>query len=84
MIVFRTYYIPNNQKQKSPLQLQCIINTTKVMRCFKINKLKGFRITSSCPLRMKIYIEKPYEKLYMINVIDLHIPEQQIIFGVTG
>ena len=44
------------------------------MKCFKINNL--FEITSSCAWRTNIYIEKPNEKLYMINVIDLHMLKQ--------
>ena len=35
-----------------------------------------FKITSSCTWRMNIYTEKPNEKLYMINVIDLHMLKQ--------
>ena len=38
-----------------------------VMNCFKITSLRAWRMS---------YIEKPSEKLYMINVIDLHILTQ--------
>ena len=52
--------------------MQCIMNTTKVIGV----SINYFKITSSYAWRMNIYIEKPYEKLYMINVIDLHILKQ--------
>ena len=44
------------------------------MKCFKI--INCFKITSLCAWRMNIYIEKPNEKLYMINDIDLHMLKQ--------
>ena len=61
------------RKQEPLLQLQCI--TTKVMKCFKINKLFQDNIVM-CLEDEYIYIVKPNEKLYMINVIDLHMLKQ--------
>ena len=44
------------------------------------DEIKCFQIISSSQglraLRIYIDIEKPYEELYMINVIDLHIVTQ--------
>ena len=45
------------------------------MKCFKINKLFQDNIVM-CLEDEYIYIEKPNEKLYMINVIDLHMLKQ--------
>ena len=45
------------------------------MKCFKINKLFQDNIVM-CAWRLNICIEKPNEKLYMINVIDLHMLKQ--------
>ena len=47
-------HIPTKQNQEPLLQLQCIINTIKIIRCFKI--------TSPRAWRMSVYVEKPYKK----------------------
>ena len=45
------------------------------MKCFKINKLFQDNIVM-CLEDEYIYIEKPNEKLYMINVIELRMLKQ--------
>ena len=82
MIVFRIYHThPTNRT---------VASSTTAMYNNQSNEEFQDKITSSCAWRMNVYIEKPIEKLYMINVIGLHMLKQNnmhtsndVFFGST-
>ena len=73
MIVFRILlHIPTNRNREPFQQLQCILN--KYIHSNKVfqDVINCFKITLSPVWRVIIH-RKPYKKLNMINVIDLHM-----------